>query len=460
MKILDTLSKEKKVLDISKPLSFYQCGPTMYWHQHIGNMRAVVMADVMIRTLHFLDAEVTFVRNYTDVGHLTSDGDGGEDKMEKAVKRDAKTPEEIFQVYKETYLDDIKSLNTLEPTHAPRATEHIQEMIDLVSTLLEKNIAYQTEHAIYFDISKQADYTKLSGQNIDKLLSGSGHGDIVDESKKNRGDFSLWFFKSGTHEHAIQTWNNPFSEKEGFPGWHIECSAMAHKYLGQTINIHMGGIEHIPIHHTNEIAQSESGYGSPFVDIWVHNEHLLVDGKKMSKSEGTSYLISDIIERGYSSLDLRYMMLQAHYRSKQNFTWDALEAAKKARTSILNKFSGMDTGSISEEYVEKFTATIEDDFNTPQALAVVHEMFSSNISEEDKLATLVFFDEVLGLDIENQIKANSNLEISDEIQKLLEKRQSARESKEWNLSDKLREEIEALGYLVKDGADGQTITKK
>jgi len=445
---------------MSKPISFYQCGPTMYWNQHIGNMKSVVMADIMIRSLKYLGADVTFVRNYTDVGHLSSDGDTGEDKMEKAVKRDEKSAEEIFQLYKAQYVSDIEKLNTLAPDVSPRATEHVDEMIELIEMLLEKNFAYQTEHAIYFDISQKDNYTKLSHQDMDKLLSGTGHGDVQDTNKNNPGDFSLWFFKSGAHENALQTWKNPFSEKEGFPGWHIECSAMAHKYLGTSIDIHMGGIEHIPIHHTNEIAQSESGYGSPFVDIWVHNEHLLVDNKKMSKSEGTSFLLSDIEKKGYSPLDLRYLFLQAHYRSKQNFTWDALEAAKNARKSIINRFSDTEKGSVSESFKTNFVDSLRDDFNSPKALGVVHEMLSSNISDEDKLATLIECDMILGLDIERSVLEISNTSIPDPIQDLAVKRIEARNAKDWSLSDKIRDEIQELGYIVKDTDQGQTISKK
>ncbi len=345
MKIFDTLSKEKKefIPIIDGKVGFYQCGPTMYSDQHIGNMRSVVLADVMNRTFQYLGYEVNFVRNYTDVGHLSGDNDGdadtGVDRMEKAVKRDNKSPEDIFEFYKKAYEKDLDSLNTLPPQTTPRATEHITEMIDMVQILLDKGIAYQTTLAIYFDISKQENYTKLSGQDMSKLLSGTGHGDVTDGDKKNSGDFALWFFKTGTHTNALQTWTNSFSDTEGFPGWHIECSAMSKKYLGETFDVHMGGIEHIPIHHTNEIAQSESTNEKQFVNYWVHNEHLLVDGKKMSKSEGTSFLILDIMKKSYSPLDLRYFLLQAHYRSKQNFTWESLTASQTTLQKLRQKMA-------------------------------------------------------------------------------------------------------------------------
>jgi len=471
MYIFDTLTKTKKKFTPIAPgkVGFYQCGPTMYWNQHIGNMRSVVLADFMNRSLQYLGNEVTFVRNYTDVGHLSGDNEGdadtGIDRMEKAAKRDGKNPEEIFQYYKKLYEQDLSALNTLPPSVAPRATDHIQEMIEMVKTLLDKEYAYQTERAIYFDISKKEDYTKLSGQKLDELISGTGHGDVVDSDKKNAGDFSLWFFKTGTHEHALQTWPNPFSETQGFPGWHIECSAMSKKYLGETFDIHMGGIEHIPIHHTNEIAQSESTHGKDFVSYWIHNEHLLVDNKKMSKSEGTSYLVQDIVDKGYSPLDLRYFFMQAHYRSKQNFTWDALESSKQARSKLSSKIASYaDSGSVSDMYKNEFKKALEADFSLPEALSVTYSVLSSDLSDSDKKATILDFDSVLGLKLEQAEHANdgeiSYMNLPENIIALVDERLTARAEKDWARSDEIRDQLAELGYEVKDTAVEQKVFKK
>jgi len=467
MKIFDTLSKEKRdfiPIDISN-IGFYHCGPTVYWTQHIGNMRSVVLADVIHRSLIYAGYKVTFVRNYTDVGHLTSDGDHGEDKMEKGAKRENKTPAEIAQKYIDIYEQDVALLHVIPPTHTVWATKHIQEMIDMVEVLLKKGFAYQTDLAIYFDISKKLDYTKLSGQKLDELLSGTGHGDVVDSEKKNPGDFALWFFKTGKHEHALQTWENSFSKTEGFPGWHIECSAMSKKYLGETFDIHMGGIEHIPIHHTNEIAQSESASGKSFVNYWIHNEHLLVNDHKMSKSEGTSYVLQDILDKDFSALDLRYFFLQAHYRSKQNFTWDALEASKQARHSLSSKIASYeDGGDINTEFKKLFQNAIESDFAIPEALSVLFAMLSSNISDTDKRATALDFDLVLGLGfdtyVNERVRALVQNELPQNIQELLTQRIDARARKNWPLSDSIRDTLADEGYEIKDSELGQELYKK
>lgn len=474
MKIYNTLTRKKENFEPLEKgnVSFYHCGPTVYWTQHIGNMRAVVMADLVNRSLRYLGNDVSLVRNYTDVGHLTGDNIGdadmGIDRMEKAAKREQSTPEQIAKRYTEIYEKDRAALNTLSPTHCPAATAHVPEMIEMVQMLLEKGFAYNTDLAIYFDVSKKEDYTKLSGQKLEDQIDHAGSGNISDSNKKNPADFALWFFKAGTHEKALQTWTSPFNSPlvengEGFPGWHIECSAMARKYLGDTLDIHMGGVEHISIHHTNEIAQSESATGKEFAKFWIHNEHLLVDGGKMSKSEGTSYTISDLIEKDYSALDLRYFFLQAHYRSKQNFTWESLTASKTGlqkihREIIQMKHNANNTGAIDESFKNLFIEKISDDFNIPQALAVFHKMLKSNLSKEDKLATAYSFDKVLGLELEKQ--KESVLEIPSEIATLLRERKEARENKNWEQSDKIRNEIEQLGYRVFDTNNEQKIERK
>lgn len=410
MRIFNTLSKEEEEFRPlnDKVVGIYQCGPTVYWTQHIGNMRAAYVGDIVHRTMEYMGYEVNFTRNYTDVGHLAGDNDGdadsGEDRMDKAAKREGLSPQEIADKYTKQFDEDTKKLNILSPTHSPKASDHIQEIQEMIQELLDKGYAYTTELAVYFDVSKAKEYTRLSGQNIEENISGAGKGNIDDEGKKNPRDFALWFFKAGEHKDALQTWPSSFSsplveDGEGLPGWHIECSAMGKKYLGQTFDIHLGGVEHIPIHHTNEIAQSEGANDAPLANYWIHYEHLLVDNSKMSKSEGTGYSVSELEERGFHPLSLRYLFLQAHYRSKQNFTWQSLEASEKGLLKLRGKIErlGEDMGEVDMEYTKQFEEALEDDFNTAKALALVHSVLKSDLSDEDKLATIQDFDKVLGL---------------------------------------------------------------
>jgi cysteinyl-tRNA synthetase len=464
--LYNTLSRKKEEF---KPLtsgvvSMYHCGPTVYWTQHIGNMRAVFFADIVRRVFEYNNYTVKLVRNYTDVGHLTGDNigdaDSGEDRMEKAAKREGLSPEAIAAKYIEIYNKDISLLGTLPPTHCPKATEHIGDMIAMTQILLEKGFAYTTPLAIYFDTSKLTDYTKLSHQKLEEQKAGAGSGDVSDSAKKNPTDFALWFFKAGVHQNILQYWPSPFSSPlvshgEGFPGWHIECSAMSKHFLGPTFDIHMGGIEHIPVHHTNEIAQSEACNDAPYVKYWLHNEHLLVDGGKMSKSEGTSFSISDIEEKGYSPLHLRYFFLQAHYRSKQNFTWEALTASQSAYTRLIQTVISLledDTeikNSPDETFVQKFNSFLSDDFNTAGALSLVSDLIKNKELRKDIiLATLANFDTVLGLRIIetalSQKAATDAFYKKEEVVSLMQKMQEARDAKNWQESDSLRAALEAL----------------
>jgi cysteinyl-tRNA synthetase len=471
--LYNTLTRKKEEF---KPLkegevSFYYCGPTVYWTQHIGNLRGAFCADIIRRVFEYDGYKVTFVKNYTDVGHLTSDSDTGEDKMEKGVKREGLSPDEIAKKYIAVYEQDVAELNIEPPTFTPRATGHIPEMIAMVKTLVDKGFAYATPLAIYFDISKFPNYTALSGQNLEKNISGEGSGDVSDSAKKHPQDFALWFFRAGAHANALQFWPSPFNSPlvesgNGFPGWHIECSAMSKKYLGDTLDIHMGGIEHVSVHHTNEIAQSEAANGVKYVDYWLHNEHLLVNNEKMAKSTGTGYSLAEVKAKGFSPLALRYYFLSANYRSKQNFTWEALQAAQNGLDAIYNKIKelGDQAGEVSIEYKNKFAEFINDDFNTPGALAILQEVFKSDISLADKLATISDFDRVLGLDL---IKKSQELKLSidaivipEEVSALIEQRNKAREEKDWAASDRLRAEIENKGYLVEDAKEGMKVLKK
>src|SRR4030042_2920350 len=344
LKLYNTLnSKREEIKPLKdKKVNMYYCGPTVYWTQHIGNLRVMFCADLVVRVLKYLGYKVKFVRNYTDVGHLTSDEDLGEDKMEKGAKREGLKPQQIADKYIKIYEQDTAKLNLGEPNVKPRATKYIKEMIKIVQVLLDKGFAYTTDLAVYFDVTKAQNYNQLSGQNLDEQIKGAGTGEVEDPQKKHPADFALWFFKAGRHQNALQTWTSPFKsplvEKgQGFPGWHIECSAMSKKNLGNTFDIHMGGIEHIPVHHTNEIAQSESANGVKFVNYWLHNEHLTVNSGKMAKSEGTSFSLQEVEDKGFQPLVLRYFFLQAQYRSKQNFTWESLQASQTGLERIYSQ---------------------------------------------------------------------------------------------------------------------------
>ena len=457
MQIYNTLTKKKQEF---KPIKkgavlMYHCGPTVYWTQHLGNMRAMTLADLIVRTFKYLDYKIKLVRNYTDVGHLSSDGDEGEDKIEKAAKQENLDPLKIADKYIKIFEQDIANLNILEVDKKPRATECVKDDIKFIEVLLNKSFAYKTNLAIYFDVSKFKNYNQLSGQKLEEKLQGAGKAEVEDKNKRNPNDFALWFFKAGKHKNALQTWKSPFGQ--GFPGWHIECSVMAKKYLGNTIDIHMGGIEHIPVHHTNEIAQSESANGVKFVNYWIHNEHLLVDNKKMSKSEGTSYCLQDIINKNFDPLALRYFFLNAHYRSKQNFTWQSLQAAQngldRLRDFIFNdspRDPWASLRSAQDDYKKQFIKYISDDFNIPQALALTWEIIKSNkLNSKTKKELILDFNKVFGLNL-NKIKKQKKFLIPDEIIDLGIKRQIARENKNWKEADKLRKQIEEFGYIIKD----------
>lgn len=492
LKIFNTLTKKKEKFKPieDKKVRFYHCGPTVYWVQHIGNMRAMVLADLINRSLRYLGYDVKLVRNYTDVGHLTSDEDEGEDKIEKGARREKKTPREIAEKYIKIFEEDIRDLNVLEPKVKPRATEHIKEIIEMVKILLKKGYAYATDLAVYFDVSKAKDYTRLSGQVLEKNISEAGKGEVSDKNKKYSADFVLWFFKAGKHKNALQFWKSPFNSSlvkngEGFPGWAIECSAMSKKYLGNTLDIHMGGVEHIPIHHTNEIAQSESANGVKFVNYWLHNEHLNVNGGKMSKSEGTAWSLAEIKERGYDSLALRYFFLNSHYRSKQNFTFEALDAAETSLNKLKEKVVEMKKredyadsyaeitriadrgeGKEGEEgkeklergvYDEKFIEAVEDDFNIPQALAVMWEVLKSDLGNKEKLELVFDFDRVFGLELKKTKKKKA--EVPENVIKLVKEREKARKTRDWAKADELRNRIAEVGFSVEDTETGVIIKK-
>lgn len=458
MKIYNSLTKEKEGFKAIKQghVSMYHCGPTVYDYIHIGNLRSFFMADITRRSFEIFDKKVLQVMNITDVGHLVSDGDDGNDKMTKALKRHGwditlENMIKVADVYAEAFKKDLQELNILTPHHMPKASDHIQEDIDIIKNLDEKGYTYTTSDGVYFDTSKMPDYGKLGGLNLDQ---DSESRICNNTEKKFHADFALWKFndKNG--------WDSPWGH--GFPGWHIECSGMAMKYLGETFDIHTGGHDLKSVHHNNEIAQSECSTGKTFVSYWMHGEFLNIGGEKLSKSTGGNITVRTVLSQGFSALDLRYLYLQSHYRSPMNFDWDILEQAKNGREKLNKQIlilkKNAKAGEISEEFKEEFLEKISDDFNTPAGLAVMHSMLKSDISNEQKLGTAYFFDKVLGLKLEEF--EEENIEIPQEIQKLLEERKIARQEKNWQKSDELRDQISELGYKTLDINGEQKIKKK
>jgi cysteinyl-tRNA synthetase len=452
----NTLTKEKQVF---RPLyegkvSLYSCGPTVYSYAHIGNMRANVCWDLLRRALAFNGYEVKSVMNITDVGHLVSDGDEGQDKMIVAMQREGKTAYEIAAFYEKAFMEDLARLNVSPCNHYPRATEHIPEQITLIKKIEENGFAYITSDGVYFDTSKLEDYGKLSGQSAEEKQAGAR---VEMGEKKNATDFALWKFSPGEVQREME-WESPWGK--GFPGWHAECSAMSAKYLDVPFDIHTGGEDLVPVHHENELAQTQAADGVLQANYWLHNGFLQVDGGKMSKSLGNVYSINEIVAKGYDPLALRYFFMQAHYRTLVNFTFDALDAATNALTKLRSVVRGWDVSNeeVLEGYEEKFWLAINDDLNIPNALAVMWELVDAKEDSASKSATLLRLDEVLGLKLEEYIA--TPVEVPAEVKALMQERAQAREKKEWEASDALRDQIAALGYIVEDGPDGQTIKEK
>lgn len=439
-----------------KEVGFYACGPTVYDYAHIGNLRTMILNDLLHRTFIYDGYKVQFVMNITDVGHLTSDADTGEDKMEK----NAKTADDVMAVaqkYEKAFYDNLAALNILPADKYPKASHHIQEQIDLIQKLIDKGYAYESDEAVYFDVSKFPDYNKLIGQNLEDMLLGARQEVVKDPKKKNPIDFVLWFKTVGRYQNHILRWPAPWGE--GFPGWHIECSAMSALYLGQPFDIHTGGIDLRFPHHTNEIAQSEAATGKPLANFWVHGEHLLLDRGKMAKSEGTGLTLESIVDKGFNPLAYRYLVLTSHYRSKLNFTWDSLTGAQNALNNLYSEISTYDKpGKILSEYDEKFSEAIDNDLETPQAVATVWDLVKSENESGDKLATLFKFDEVLGLKLKEIWEAAKA--IPDTVRELIDQREAARKEKDFVRSDELRRAIESNGYIVEDTLDGFRVKKK
>ncbi len=466
MKLYNTLTKTTNEFHPLKSpnVTLYTCGVTVYDFTHLGHMRTYTGNDILKRSLQYLGFNVNHVMNITDVGHLVSDGDSGEDKLEKGAKKQGKTVWEVAKFYTDYFENTMSELNVIPSNVLCKATEHIPEMIELINKLKEKGYTYETSEAVYFDISKFPQYGKLSGQKLEDKIKGAREEVNIDTSKKNPADFALWFKRVGRFADHAMHWESPWGD--GFPGWHIECSAMSMKYLGETIDIHTGGIEHIPVHHENEIAQSEAATGKEFVKYWVHYHHLQVDGQKMSKSLGNFYTIEDIRKHNIDPVSLRLLFMQTHYRQPLNFTWEsataAHEAYKKLKQQVIELKKNTSRTMLSNEklqkiseYQEKFKAALQNDVQMPQAVAVMWEMLKSNIPSEDKLDLLLEFDMVFGLSLANTIVED----IPNEIQDLAIKRQTARQEKNYLQSDVLRKQIQEKGYDVEDLKDGYKIKK-
>ncbi len=451
----NTLTGEKEVF---KPLkngsvSMYTCGPTVYNYAHVGNLRSYIFADILRRTLEYSGYKVKQVVNITDIGHLASDADDGEDKMTKALKREGKpltlkAMREVADFYFGEFKKDLESLNIELPETFPFASEHISEDIDIVQELIKKDFTYNISDGIYFDTSKFPDYGKLG--NTRAGFGGEESRTGLNPEKKNQRDFAIWKFNSELGYDA------PFGK--GFPGWHIECSAMSRKYLGQPFDIHTGGIDHIPTHHTNEIAQSEAAYGVPLANYWLHNAHYNIGEGKMAKSGENFIRLESLREKGVDPLALRYLYLTARYSSPIQFSWEALEGAQSAWKK-LRTFVGGEVGNvkINNDYKNKFLELINDDLDTPKALALVWDILKDEkLSEDEKKALVLDFDKVLGLKLDEKNK----FEIPEKVKKLLLERDKARENKDFEKSDKLRVEIESLGFEVKDTTEGTVLEPK
>jgi cysteinyl-tRNA synthetase len=467
IRLHNTLTGQKEVF---KPLhktlfgrpevGMYHCGPTVYNFAHIGNLRAYIFADTLKRLMLASGYSVRQVINITDVGHLTSDADTGEDKLEKARKRERKSAWDIAEFYTKAFLTDLADLNIdTHSTKFPRATGFIKEQVAIVKTLEKKGYTYRTSDGIYFDTAKFPDYGKLGHIDLSGLREGERIG--VNSEKRNPTDFALWKF-SPKGEQRDMEWQSPWGV--GFPGWHIECSAMSIKLLGQPIDIHTGGIDHIPTHHQNEIAQSEAATGKPFVRYWMHSAFVNIDGGKMAKSEDNFLTLQTVKGKGYSPMDYRYFLLGARYSTPLNFTWEALDAARNARERLVATMCQLPWGGkIHAPSWEKALAFASDDLDTPKVLALVHDILRDpTISPADKKMTILKIDSLLGLAEPEDAaakKTNADEAIPADIQALLNERTTARAAKDWKRSDELRDQIAGKGWSVKDTSDGQKTSR-
>jgi len=451
LKLYNTLTKKKEEFKPIKKgeVGIYSCGPTVYWYQHIGNLRTYIFSDILKRVLLYDGFKVRQVMNVTDVGHLTSDADEGEDKIEKAAKKEGKKAEDIADYYWKIFRDDFKKLNIIEPDIWCKATEHIKEQIELMKKLEKKGYVYKTSDGIYFDTSKFKDYGKLARLKKEGIRAGKR---TEMREKKHNTDFALWKFSTEPGKRQ-QEWDSPWGI--GFPGWHIECSAMSMKYLGEHFDIHTGGEDHIQIHHTNEIAQSEAATGKKFVNYWLHGAFLTFKGEKVSKSKGGLYTISELQELGFSPLNYRYLCLTTHYKSQLDFSLENLKNAQNSYDRLKNIISEIkDDKKENKKYLKEFEKAINDDLNMPDALKVLWEMLRDE-KADGKIETIKEIDKVFGFGLLKKEK----IEISEEAKKLVEEREKMRKKGDWKKADELREKIKKLGFWVNDTEEGAKLEK-
>lgn len=468
LQLYNTLTNKKEKF---KPLkdgvvTMYNCGLTVYDYAHIGNLRAFIFADVLRRYLEYKGFNVKQVMNFTDVGHMFEDIDIGEDKMEAAARREEKDPWVIADFYIRGFLEDSDKMKFEEPAVRPRATEHIEEMIQLTEVLIKNGYAYVVNGSVYFDVTEFEDYGKLSGNTVEKLKAGAGGRVEYNPDKKNQFDFALWI----NDPNHVMNWESPWCEK-GYPGWHIECSAMAMKYLGETIDIHTGGVDNMFPHHENEIAQSEAATGKKFVNYWLHNEHLLVEGRKMSKSLGNFYTLRDLLTKGYNPKAIRYLLMSTHYRQQLNFTFEGLEAAQNAVDRLTNftyrlmnaggKGCGEKIEGLMDDVQKHFEEAMDDDLNISLGLATifqflreVNKLIDENMLSKDKAQEvyqlMMEFDKVLG--VIGETKKEEKL--SKKAEELIRKREEARRAKDWEKADKIREQLRNMGIIIEDTPQG------
>ena len=458
MKLYNTRSRmiEEFVPNNKDVVTLYTCGPTVYHFAHIGNLRTYIMEDVLEKALNFVGYNVKRVMNITDVGHLTSDGDTGEDKMLKGAKREHKSVMDIAKYYTDCFKEDCNKLNIKWPETVIPATSMIDYYINFIEELIKKGYAYFANGNVYFDTSKLKDYYVLSNHVLDDLMEGVREGVSIDSNKKNKNDFVLWFTKSKFDSQELK-WDSPWGL--GYPGWHIECSCISIKYLGEYLDIHCGGVDNIFPHHTNEIAQAESYLGHKWGDYWFHTEHLNDSTGKMSKSKGEFLTVSLLKEKGYNPLSYRFLCLQSHYRKQMIFTFESLDIAENAYKKLLNRVAnlkndGVVDKNIKEMYITKFKETLEDDLNTSNSLTVLYEVLKCDINDATKRELVLEFDKVLSLDL---MKSNTNDVDSNKkkyIQEMIEKRELAKREKNYVLADEIRNKLNEDGIVLKDTREG------
>lgn len=458
MKLYNTLTRKEEQFVPHSPneVTLYTCGPTVYHFAHIGNMRNYISEDILEKSLNYLGYNVKRCMNITDVGHLTSDSDSGDDKMLKGAKREHTTVLDIAQKYTDAFKEDCKKLNIKWPEIVVPATSCIEKYIEMTEKLLKDGYAYESNGNIYFDISKLDDYYALTNHKEDEMVVGVREGVEEDKNKRNQGDFVLWFTKSKFDDQELK-WNSPFGI--GYPGWHIECSAISINNLGEYLDIHCGGVDNIFPHHTNEIAQSEAYLGHKWCNYWFHTEHLNDKTGKMSKSKGDFLTVDSLIEKGYNPLIFRYMCLSSHYRKQLVFDFNTLDNMKDSYNKLLNKIKNIKDEGILEEkeikkYQNKFKEALENDLNTSLALTTLYDVLKSNISGKSKLYLINDFDKVLSLDLLKEEKIDKDLK--EYIQNKIQERNIAKQNKDYETADKIREELLQKNIIIKDTREGTT----